>query len=231
MLELRQLRHSAFSLKCGVITSILFISVLMNSNITFADDYSEIVMTAECCEKPSSDFSDLPEENLSSEEISKIQSQNYYDRTNISGESEDFEETHKDEINFLAAIITSEAGCVYHEPWCSQAIEAGITPDIWQQYVGYCIMNRVYQDRYPDTIRDVFYQYGQYADTSIESVESGYVTDSCINNAKIVLENYYNNTIPVPRNMVYQSEFKQGSKVFLKVGKTCFGLDETLPAE
>lgn len=230
MLEPNQLRHSAVFLKCSVITTIMFIFLLMSTNITLADDNSTIVVSAECCE-PFSIFSDSTEENLSSDEVLKIQMQNCYDRFNIPEEFENFEETHKDEIYLLASIITSEAGCVDQEPWCSQAVEAGINPDIWQQYVGYCIMNRVYQNSYPDTIRNVFYQRGQYAETSIESVESGYVTERCISNAKIVLENYYNNTIPVPRNMVYQAEFEQGSKVFLKVGKTCFCLDENLPAE
>lgn len=230
MLELNQLRHPAVFLKCGVITTIILVSLFMSNTITLADDHSRIVMSAECC-KPFSSPSDSPEKNLSSDEILKIQMQNCYDRFNIPEEFENFEETHKDEIYLLAAIIASEAGCVDHEPWCSQATKAGITPDIWQQYVGYCVMNRVYQSSYPDTIQNVFYQSGQYAETSIKSVESGYVTERCISNAKIVLENYYNNTVPVPRNMVYQAEFKQGSKVFLEVGKTCFCLDENLPAE
>ena len=230
MLEPSQLRHSANFLKCSVITTIMFVFLFMSSTITLADDNSITVMSAECCE-PFSNSSDSTEETSTSDEILEIQMQNCVDRFNIPEEFENFEETHKDEIYFLAAIITSEAGCVDQYPWCLQATEAGITPDIWQQYVGYCVMNRVYQSSYPDTIQNVFYQSGQYAETSIESVESGYVTERCINNAKIVLENYYNNTIPVPRNMVYQAEFTQGSKIFLKVGKTRFCLDENLPAE
>lgn len=228
MLEPKHLRHLATAIKCSVIMMICLL--LTSSDITLADDYQNIITSAECC-KPSSNNSDSPKDELSVEEVLEIQKQNCYDRNNISEEFEDFEETHKDEIYLLAAIIASEAGCVDQEPWCSQAFEAGITPDIWQQYVGYCVMNRVYQCRYPNTIEDVFYQEGQYAETSLQSVQSGYVTERCINNATIVLENYYNNTIPVPRNMVYQAEFQQGSKVFLQVGNTCFCLQENLPAE
>ena len=233
MLKTKHLRHLAVNaIKSSIIMStVLFTSLVTDDNI-MANDYSHVINTAECCE-PSSNYSGSIENDLSVEEFLAMQEQNCYERNSIPEEFEDFEETHKDEIYFLAAIITSEAGCVDQEPWCTQAIEAGITPDIWQQYVGYSVMNRVYQDDYyfPNTIKDVFYQQGQYAETSLQSVQSGYITERAISNATIVLRDYYNGTIPVPRNMVYQAEFKQGSKVFLQVGNTYFCIAGNLPAE
>ena len=232
MLVSKNLRHLAtHAIRCCITLFTVLFTSLITDTIIMANDYSYIINTAECC-KLSSNYSDSIESKLSVEKVLEIQKQNCYDRNNIPEElEENFEETHKDEIYLLAAIITAEAGCVYQEPWNSQAIEAGITPDIWQQYVGYCVMNRVYQCKYPDTIKGVFYQQGVYAQTSLQSVQSGYVTEQSISNATIVLENYYNNTVPVPRNMVFQAEFQQGSQVFLHVGNTYFCIREDLPAE
>ena len=47
----------------------------------------------------------------------------------------------------------------------------------------------------------------------------------------IVLKNYYDGTISVPRNLVYESEFKQGNNIFLHVGNTYFCIREDLPSK
>lgn len=125
----------------------------------------------------------------------------------------------------LAKIIYAEAGGVYSEKCKKQAAEAGITSDIWQQLVGYVVMNRLDSKYYPDTIEGVLKN--GYAQESIDKFYAGYYDENSVRNAEIVLENYYNVTIPVPRNLVYQAEFKQGT-IYLHVGNTYFGLDANL---
>lgn len=127
------------------------------------------------------------------------------------------------ELISLAKVIFSEAGCAYCSRHAQQAYDAGITPDIWQQYVGYVFMNRVSSSKFPNTIEGVLR--GGYDSYTIQRFEAGIYSEESLRNAAIVLENYYNGTIPVPSTMVFQAEFPQGS-TYLKVGRTYFGLME-----
>lgn len=141
-----------------------------------------------------------------------------------------FEEEHAYEIYALAKIIYAEAGCVYAPSYSRQASAAGIDSATWQQLVGYVVMNRVYQKHFPDSIESVFYSKGAYQSDSKVKFEKGELTEECIENATIVLENYYNDTVPVPRNLVYQAAFRQGES-YLHVGNTYFDLANNLPEE
>lgn len=127
------------------------------------------------------------------------------------------------ELISLAKVIFSEAGCAYCSRHAQQAYDAGITPDIWQQYVGYVFMNRISSSKFPNTIEGVLR--GGYDSYTIQRFEAGIYSEESLRNAAIVLENYYNGTIPVPSTMVFQAEFPQGS-TYLKVGRTYFGLME-----
>ena len=127
------------------------------------------------------------------------------------------------ELISLAKVIFSEAGCAYCSRHAQQAYDAGITPDIWQQYVGYVFMNRISSSTFPNTIEGVLR--GGYDSYTIQRFEAGIYSEESLRNAAIVLENYYNGTIPVPSTMVFQAEFPQGS-TYLKVGRTYFGLME-----
>ena len=126
-----------------------------------------------------------------------------------------FEEEHADEIKLLSAIIFAEAGGVSRTHPNEDA-------DLWQQYVGYVIMNRVDSKGFPNSIHDVLYQRGQYDSKTKEKVEKGKVTEQSTKNAIIVLKNYYSGQIPVPRNMVFQAEFPQGTSVYVHIGNTYF---------
>lgn len=196
----------------------------------FRSQHSSSLFTAECCDV-----------NISSEDdILTIQRQNYYERTHdIESPNEEkliqrnnyFDRTHiltEVEINQLAYIIAAEASGVDSDDNKKEAKEAGINCDTWQQYVGYVVMNRVYQSSYPDTIENVFFDGDAYAEESREKYNDEFVTERARKNAIIVLSNFYHNSEPVPRNMVYQSEFEQGT-TYLHVGNTFFGINPNLP--
>lgn len=120
----------------------------------------------------------------------------------------------------LAKIISAEAGGVYSDS-CKKAAEAaGITSDIWQQYVGYVFLNRVESKYFPDSYEEVMKQ--GYAKETIDKFYKDFCTKEALKNAKICLDNYYSGNCPVSKKLVYQAEFKQGDSIFLKVGNTYF---------
>lgn len=209
---------------------ILFLFVLKilkeDSIVITAESYPS--MTSECCQPIPESFLIEYEQKAESQFLA-IQRQNFYDRMDIETNNENYLE---EDIFSLAKIISAEAGNVDSKYYAKQIKKAGITSDIWQQMVGYVVMNRVYQsDRFfPNTIEEVFYQGNAYAKPSKERYENDFVTDSALRNAEIVISNYYNDTVPVPRNMVYQAEFEQGI-TYLCVGNTFFGIAPNLPAE
>jgi spore germination cell wall hydrolase CwlJ-like protein len=121
-----------------------------------------------------------------------------------------------DELYCLAVAIYNEAG-------------SNSCTDQQREYVGYVILNRVNDSRFPDTIRGVLEQPGQYEglgvngvyfskrashDTEQEALERAWSI------AQKVLENKDN--IPIPKNVVFQAEFKQGNNVYKKIGNTYF---------
>lgn len=122
----------------------------------------------------------------------------------------------------LAKIIAAEAGGVYSKTCQQQAADAGISSDEWQQYVAYVFLNRVESDDFPDSYEEVMKQ--GYAQQTIDKFYDDFVTEEALKNAKIAFEKYYSGNCPVPYNMVYQAEFKQG-KNYLNVGNTYFGCE------
>lgn len=97
--------------------------------------------------------------------------------------------------------------------------EAQTYPDEEQLYVGSVIINRKNHGAYPDTIKGVVFQRGQYACTW----DGNYYrqpTPENYRNATWLLEN----GSVLPGNVVYQAVFKQGSGVHLatKYHKYCY---------
>lgn len=89
--------------------------------------------------------------------------------------------------------------------------EAQSYPDEEQLYVGSVIINRKNHRAYPNTIKEVVFQKGQYACTW----DGNYYrqpTPANYKNAKWLLEN----GSVLPENVVYQAAFRQGSDVYLK---------------
>lgn len=91
--------------------------------------------------------------------------------------------------------------------------EGGGQSDMCQQYIGYVVINRIESKYYPNTLKRVFFS-GGYAPESQEKYRNGECSDRAIENAKIVINNYYNDTMPVSPALVYQSKFSQGINQF-----------------
>ena len=91
--------------------------------------------------------------------------------------------------------------------------EGGGQSDECQQYIGYVVINRIESKYYPNTLKRVFFS-GGYAPESQEKYRNGECSDRAIENAKIVVNNYYNDTMPVSPALVYQSKFSQGINLF-----------------
>lgn len=104
--------------------------------------------------------------------------------------------------------------------------EGGGQSDKCQQYIGYVVINRMISNYYPNTLKDVFFS-GGYAPESQEKYRNGECSDRAIENAKIVVNNYYNDTMPVSPALVYQSKFSQGVNQF-KIDGEEFGYDERI---
>lgn len=102
--------------------------------------------------------------------------------------------------------------------------EGGNQNDEFQQNVGYVVLNRVESKYYPNSIEDVFFSSDAYAETSRDRYRNNEVSEKAIENAKIVVEQYFNHEIPVSKARVFQAEFVQGVDLY-KINNTYFGSD------
>lgn len=176
---------------------------------TFSNSYYE------CCN--SEEFKNYENNNLF--KILNIQKNNFQEKMkmktifNTSKQRSDSINTlsYDELVNQVARVIMCEAG--------------GVSDDNWQQLVGYVLLNRVKSSAYPNTILDVLKD--GYATETIQKYSSISITDKALKNAQIVVTNFYNNNIPVPENLVYQSEFPQG-ETWLQIGNTFFGINPSL---
>lgn len=116
----------------------------------------------------------------------------------------------------MAVVIYNEAG----GDACSDEV---------RELVGYVVLNRVNDPRFPDTIRGVLEYPGQYAGLGDKGVYfakrfsnayEGPALERAWKTAKKVLEN--RNDIPIPASVVFQAEFKQGVGVYKHLGNMYF---------
>ena len=100
------------------------------------------------------------------------------------------------DLDLLSRLIYAEAGCTW-------------IPDWVQRMVGSVVLNRVESEYYPDTIREVIYQPGQYAPTWDGSLNK--TPDArTVANARYLLEH---GSI-CPENVVGQNSIVTGSGVY-----------------
>ena len=101
---------------------------------------------------------------------------------------------YDNDLWYLARVIQAESG------YCSQQM---------QEYVGSVVLNRVEDDRFPDTIPEVVEQPGQYSTASfLASLEP---TQQVINVAVDLLEN----GSKLPEDIIYQANFSQGAYTYM----------------
>jgi hypothetical protein len=89
--------------------------------------------------------------------------------------------------------------------------EAGGMDDQCQLLAGNVVLNRMTDERFPDTLHDVIYQKGQYAPTWNGAIHKT-PSERAVANAKRLLEGERF----CPANVVWQAEFKQGRGVYRK---------------
>ena len=98
--------------------------------------------------------------------------------------------------------------------------EAGDQNDSCQQAVGMVVINRANDSSFiQDTVKGVIFSPGQYACTEDGNFEKT-PSKQAYKNAKAVLTG--NTIIDVPEDVVYQSQFAQGSKIWKKIGTEIF---------
>ena len=128
----------------------------------------------------------------------------------LESESVNTENTYtQSDLDLLARVVNAEAGYDY----CT---------DEWQRLVASIVINRVNDNRFPDTIKDVIFQnkFGiQYACAWNGALDKE-PSEKAIKNAEYILQN---GSI-CPNEVIFQSESKLG-KVYKKVGNTwfCYG--------
>lgn len=97
--------------------------------------------------------------------------------------------------------------------------EAGDQGDECQQAVGQVVVNRVKSKGFQNTLKGVIFAHGQYSctwDGNFNKTPS----KAAYRNARAVLSG--NTIIDVPESVVFQSQFRQGSGVWRKIGSETF---------
>lgn len=172
-----------YRIKNPIILLCLFCIILIIFFIVFKDNTKENGEYVKIELDESNCYSEYKEssvvETSSSEEEIELNSSNVND----------------DDLYWLSRIVMQEMG----GDWVSDEL---------QQMVASVVMNRVDSEYFPDTIKDVIFQKGQYAGAEyLSGVEP---TDKVIKNCKYILEN---GSI-LPSNVVFQAEFVQGDGVY-----------------
>lgn len=96
-------------------------------------------------------------------------------------------EHRQEEINLLAEVI-------YHENWHTDK------EHLAAYYTGAVVMNRVNSKAWPDTVKGVLYQRGQYSTTKYFYTKE--IPPECYEMARDI---YRNGTPDVPTNVIFQS--------------------------
>lgn len=113
-------------------------------------------------------------------------------------------EVNSNDANMLAHTINGEAGAKY----CN---------DIMRYYVGSVVLNRVSHPEFPNTIYEVIHQPGQYA-----CVTDGHYDLKPDSNCYEIAYSLLRYGSKLPGNVVYQSNYEQGSGVYAKVQNMYF---------
>lgn len=111
-----------------------------------------------------------------------------------------------EDLCLLAKIMYAEAGSV----WLS---------DEWKMAVGEVVLNRVESVEFPDTIREVLWQKGQYYDGN-SYFRQLKPSERCVRLALRVLEG---ERVMNDKSVVFQANFKQGSGVCLALYDSTLG--------
>ena len=112
-----------------------------------------------------------------------------------------------EELWLLSKIIYAEAGCA----WLDSR---------WKMAVGEVVLNRVASPEFPDTIREVLEQPGQYYGKGSRYFERLCPTAECVEAALRLLEG---ERVLCESAVVFQSNYRLGSGVFLELHDAALG--------
>lgn len=110
----------------------------------------------------------------------------------------------QEDLDLLSKIIYQEAGCT----WLS---------DEHQLLVGNVVLNRVASPLFPNTIKEVIYQKGQYA--MAHKLDETIPDERTIENARLLLEGLR----VCPEDIIWQAGFKQGKYVYKEIKDDILG--------
>lgn len=113
----------------------------------------------------------------------------------------------QEDINLLAEVM-------YHENWHTDS------EHLAAYYTGAVVMNRVKSKDWPNTIKEVLYQKGQYSTTKKFFTKE--IPAECYELAEMILRD---GTPDVPENVIFQSMRKLGKGTWKKVNTDyfCYG--------
>lgn len=113
----------------------------------------------------------------------------------------------QEDINLLAEVM-------YHENWNTDS------EHLAAYYTGAVVMNRVKSKEWPNTIKEVLYQKGQYSTTKKFFTKE--IPAECYELAEMILRD---GTPDVPENVIFQSMRKLGKGTWKKVNTDyfCYG--------
>ena len=147
-------------------------------------------------------------------ENGKVKTDQSITKTSVKTNSSDSSVQYsKSDLELLAHLIFAEANVFYNKE--TKSYEN--CSDTWQCYVACVALNRVKSKSFPNSLKEVIFQKGQYASV-IDGNFKRTPNKRAYSNALKVLKGYR----PLPENVIYQAEFKQGKGVFEKIGNTYF---------
>ena len=118
----------------------------------------------------------------------------------------EYEKINFDDLMLLSKIIYAEAGC----EWLS---------DEWKMCVGEVVLNRVASPEFPDTLKEVLEQTGQYYGKNSSYFNKLLPNTRCVQAAVRLL----NGERLMEPSVVFQANFKQGSGVAVSYSDTLLG--------
>lgn len=125
----------------------------------------------------------------------------------LSAEGLPYPEIRFEELLLLSRIIYAEAGSVW--------LDAN-----WKMAVGEVVLNRIASPEFPDTMREVLEQPGQYYGRNSRYFNSLKPSPECVEAARRLLEGERVLNEPA---VVFQSNYRLGSGVFLELRDSALG--------
>ena len=207
-------RNITYLIRFGIIAVLILAFVIINSNTNPAEyPYYTEPATSDATEPPEPTETEAPTETTTPETEPPATTEPPTEPTTEPTEPEPTEtaptETTptytEEELELLALVIYQEAGADF----CS---------DETRLMVGTVVMNRRDHERYPDTIYEVVTQYGQYGrfywTGPVWPAKASYETEAhAVDRAYAIALRILLGERAFPKDVIYQAEFPQGSKV------------------